>query len=105
MGQLSLRIDDDLHARARHAAAEAGTSLNGYIARVLRVAVDPSADEPETDRIRARLFAAGLIPTAEVPASRWRDPEDEARFHAARARSGGGTPASELIEQERASGW
>lgn len=105
MAQLSLRIDDDLHARARQAAADAGTSLNGYISRVLSVAVDPSSSEPENARIRARLSAAGLIPSAEAPESRWRSPEDEARFNEAFARSGGGTPASELIAQERRGGW
>lgn len=105
MAQLSLRIDDDLHVRARQAAADAGTSLNAYISRVLSVAVDPAADEPENARIRARLAAAGLIPSADAPKSRWRNPEDEAKFNAALARSGGGTSASSLIEQERRSGW
>ncbi len=101
MGQLSIRIDDELHRRARLAAQSSGTSLNGYIARVLRIAVDPSADEPEADRIRARFAAAGLIDSPNAPEGR-RTPAERSAFEAARSRTGGGTAGSELIAAERA---
>lgn len=105
MAQLSLRIDDALHRRARQAADAAGVSLNSYIGRVLSVAVDPSADEPDADRIRARLAAAGVIDSPVPPPPPDHSSSDEQRFQDALARSGGGTPGSALIEQERAAGW
>lgn len=105
MAQLSLRIDDALHQRATQVAAASGLSLNRYIARVLAVAVDPAADEPEADRIRSRLAAAGLIDSPVPPAPADHSSADEERFQAALARSRGGTPGSLLIEQERAGGW
>ncbi len=105
MAQLSLRIDDDLHRRARQAAAASGVSLNGYITRLLTVAMDPAADEPDADRIRARLAAAGLIDSATRPAAPQHTPADEERFQAALSRSRGGTTGSSLVAQERASGW
>jgi hypothetical protein len=103
MAQLSLRLDDDLHRRATFAARVAGTSLNAYIAKVLRIATDPSSNEPEADRIRLRFFEAGLLPTAEAPTPHVRTPVEQAAFEAARARTAGGTPGSELIAEDRRS--
>lgn len=104
MGQLSIRLDDELHRRARLAAQHSGSSLNGYIARVLTAAVDPAADEPELDRIRARLAAAGLLDSPVAPTPALRPDADEQRFREARTRTRGGTPASALIAEERRAG-
>lgn len=102
MVQLSLRIDEHLHREATTAARASGTSLNAYIARVLRIAIDPTSDEPDADRIRTRLAAAGLIDARDAAAIPARDEEDEARFQAALARSRGGTSGSALISEDRA---
>lgn len=104
MVQLSLRVDEDLHRRASQAAQTAGTSLNGYIARVLRVALEPHSGEPDAERIRARLVAAGLIEVAQPPAGPPITADEESRFQEALARSGGGTPGSALVAEERAGG-
>lgn len=99
MRQLSLRIDDSLHLDLRRAASEHGLSINGYLTRVLEAALVPAPSEPELERIRARLVAAGLVAPgaggSAVPA-----PSPEA-FAAARRRSAGGTPGSQLIADER----
>ena len=101
MAQLSLRLDDDLHRRATFAARVAGTSLNAYIAKVLRIATDPSSNEPEADRIRMRFFEAGLLPTAEAPDVPARTGAEHQAFLEARARTEPGTLGSDLIADER----
>ena len=101
MGHFSVRIDDDLHHRVREAASHANTSLNGYVTRVLCVATEPSPLEPEADRIRARLAAAGLLSSAEPPAEFRLEAGDRQAFEDARRRSGDGTSGSALIAAER----
>lgn len=105
MAQLSIRLDDALHRRARLAAQASGSSLNAYIARVLSAAVDPSVDEPEIDRIRARLAAAGLIDSPLPPPAPEYSAAERAAFEAAHEASAGGTPASQLVREERDAGW
>ncbi len=101
MVQLSLRIDEQLHRDATLAARAAGTSLNGYLALVLRAALTPHDGEPESDRIRARLAAAGLIDGSSAPQVAPSDAPSDKRFMQALERSRGGTPASTLIAEER----
>lgn len=99
MRQLSLRIDDSLHLDLRRAAREHGLSINGYLTRVLEAALVPAPSEPELERIRARLVAAGLAePVGDGAAAPTPSPEE---FAAARRRSAGGTSGSQLIADQR----
>ncbi len=94
MPQVTWRTDDDLLARVRHAAAQAGWSVNTWISRVLDAATDPDLADDELDRIRERLARAGLLAEPLAGTSTRPDPE---RVAAARARAGRGTPLSELV--------
>lgn len=99
MRQLSLRIDDGLHGELRRAASEHELSVNQYLTRVLEAALTPGPDEPEIERIRARLIAAGLtspLPPGALPRQAGGDD-----FLAARRRSAGGTPGSQIVASER----
>ena len=75
MTQLSLRIDDGLARDVRARAAETGTSVNRWIADVLRAAVDPSFAGSEVERIRERLARAGLLHVPAPTGQEQPDPE------------------------------
>ena len=98
MPQFSLRIDEELAARVRTAAAAGGGSLNGWISAVLRAAVDPQYAGLEAERTRERLMRAGLL---EPEDGQGGSPPDSERVARARRAAGTGTPLSQLVSDER----
>ena len=95
MGQVSWRAPDELVERVRHAATQAGSSVNSWISRVLDAATDPDLSGSEADRVRERLARAGLLaePSTMIPAEH----PDPAAVAAARAKAGQGMPLSQLV--------
>jgi hypothetical protein len=98
MRQLTLRVSDDLAARLKRAAAERGSSVNGYATAVLGAAVDPELAGDESARVRERLAAAGLLAPTQ-PGDR-RRPEQKA-LRAARRRAGKGRRLDEIVTEGR----
>lgn len=97
MAQMSWRARDELLERVRHAAAQAGRSMNDYVSAVLDAATDPDLAGEEVDRLRARLDRAGLL--APSPGPRPRPTADQVRQ--ARAAAGRGTSLAQIVSQDR----
>lgn len=96
-GQVTWRASDELVARVRAAAVDAGYTLNGYVTLVLDAATNPEHASSHAERIQERLAHAGLLAQTGIPRPR-PNPEELAR---ARAAAGRGTPASELVGTDR----
>lgn len=97
MGQLTLRIDDELAQRLKAVAAESGRSVNAYAGAVLRAAVDPDLAGDEAQRLRERLARAGLLAATGAAHP---GPEPKA-LAAARRRAGRGRALSDLVSEGR----
>lgn len=97
MSQVTWRAPDELVEQLRQVAAREGRSLNDYLTRLARAAVDPELAGDDVERLRERLARAGLL-VAAGPARR--RPNRNA-VAAARRRAGQGTPLSELVRQGR----
>jgi plasmid stability protein len=97
MAQMTVRLDDELLDRVRHAAATRGRSMNDYVGVVLDAATDPELAGSEAERLRERLSRAGLL----VPVSSSRPRPSRAQVARARAAAGIGTPLSTLVSEGR----
>jgi len=99
MAQFTIRLDDELASYVKNLAASAGKSTNAWIVSVLRTASDPDDEDPEMERIRARLARAGLLatPTRSGPARR----PDRELVRQARAAAGRGKTLSEIVSEDR----
>jgi hypothetical protein len=97
MSQVTWRAPDELVEQLRRVAAREGRSLNDYLTRLARAAVDPELAGDDVERLRERLSRAGLL---VAPAPARRRPNRNA-VAAARRRAGQGTPLSELVRQGR----
>jgi plasmid stability protein len=98
MGQLTLRLSDELVERVRTTADQLGRSMNDYAGAVLDAATNPDLSDSESERIRVRLRLAGLLaPSTHITSTR---PSREA-VAAARKRAGQGTPLAQLVEDGR----
>lgn len=98
MPQVTLRMDADLARRLKHAAEEAGESVNAYAGAVLRAAVDPDFAGDEADQLRARLAQAGVLAADIAPAGRRPAPDALER---ARRRASSGQRLSDLVGEGR----
>lgn len=99
MGQLTLRISDELAAELKAAAGQRSMSVNRFASAVLAAAVDPDLGETELERLRGRLARAGLLEVAEAPSSSVRP--DPGRVAEARSRAGRGRSLSDLVSEGR----
>ncbi|MEQ3552952.1 transcriptional regulator [Pseudonocardia nematodicida] len=97
MSQVTWRAPDELVERLRQVASGEGRSLNEYLTRLVRAAVDPDTAEDGLERIRERLARAGVLAPAGVPHVR---PDADAVAEARRA-AGRGTPLSDLVSDGR----
>ncbi|MBN9611462.1 MAG: hypothetical protein BGO26_17495 [Actinobacteria bacterium 69-20] len=98
MGQLTVRIPDDLLDRVRTVARSRGFSMNEYAVRVLGAATDPDLAGSEIDRLRERLASAGLL---EPPQPRRAGRPTRARLDAARAAAGAGRTLADIVSDGR----
>lgn len=98
MKQLTLRAPEALLERVRIAAREQDLSTNEYVSRVLDAATNPDLATSESERLRQRLSAAGLLLTRHDPVAE-RPPESAVA--AARRAAAGGTALSTLVSEGR----
>lgn len=61
MSQVTWRAPDELVEQVRRVAARQGRSLNDYLTRLARAAVDPELAGEDVERLRERLARAGLV--------------------------------------------
>ena len=78
MAQVSWRADNEIVKRAKHAAARSNRSLNEYITLVVSAASNPDFAGSESEAVRERLAAAGLLGATKAPRSRPSDAEVKA---------------------------
>jgi hypothetical protein len=97
--QLTLRLPDQLVARVKEAARARSYSVNRWATLVLSAAVDPDLAADSFERTRERLAMAGLLEVDDDPRPRPRP--DRALLAEARAAGSRGTPASQLISEDR----
>jgi hypothetical protein len=99
MGQLTIRLGDDLAGQVKAHADELGRSVNGWIVAVLQAAIDPDLADSDVERTRGRLARAGLLvaPTRLRSVSR----PDAKRVTAARRAAGKGRMLSDVVSDER----
>lgn len=97
--QMTLRVDEALAGRLKHAAAARGQSVNAFAGAVLGAAVDPDLAGAEIDRLRERLDQAGLLALA-AHTMRGDAPSEDA-LKAARRRAGEGRSLADLVLEER----
>lgn len=93
MKQLITRIDDELHARVRHKAADEGTSVNELVKNLLEAAVRQSETVPQW---KARMSDAGRVVTIEP------DGPAPGRDRVAQLLQGAGSDIDEHLEWSRA---
>lgn len=99
MGQLTIRLDDELADQVRAHADGLGRSVNGWVVAVLRAAIDPEFADSDVERTRGRLARAGLlIPTTGAQGV---TRPDAKRVAAARRAAGAGRALSDVISDER----
>jgi hypothetical protein len=98
MAQLKIRTADELVRRVREAAATRGTSMNAFVEQILDTATNPDLVENDSERIRERLRAAGILQQDNRVAPA---PPSEQRLDDACAAAGHGTPLSELVTADR----
>lgn len=99
MAQLTLRVDEQLARDVKVHAEARGTSVNSWVAAVLRAAVDPDLADSESQRTRGRLARAGLLVTPTRASGGTR--ADPQRVDRARAAAGAGTALSTLVSDAR----
>ena len=87
------RVEDELHARLKEAAAARGVSVNAFVVDTLAAAVG-AASARETVRRRAEATGRRVIPPAPDETPSWED-VDAAGAEAGRA-------VSEALADERA---
>lgn len=87
------RVEDELHARLRDAAAARGMSVNAFVVEALTAAVGVSTAR-ETVRRRAEVAGKRVLPPAPDETPTW----DEVVAAGAEA----GTAVSEALAEERA---
>lgn len=97
MSQVTWRAGEELVRRVQLAAKQQGKSMNEYLTQVLDAVTDPDLAGDEASQVRERLRRAGLLWEGGAPRAR-PAPEAVAR---ARAAAGGGTRASELVDEGR----
>lgn len=97
--QLTLRMDEALADRLKHAAAARGQSVNAFAGAVLGAAVDPDLAGDEIDRLRERLGQAGLLAVYEDKPSS--EPPSEQALEAARRQAGSGRPLADILLEDR----
>jgi plasmid stability protein len=98
MGQLTLRLPDELVERVRSMADQLGRSMNDYASAVLDAATNPNFADSEAERVRVRLRLAGLLaPASNNVAIR----PPRAAVAAARKRAGAGTSLAQLVDEGR----
>ena len=93
MRQVITRVEDELHARLKEAAAARGMSVNAFVVDALAMAV---GDATKRDVVRRRAEATGrrVVPPAPEETPSW----DEVEAAGAEA----GTAVSEALADERA---
>lgn len=97
MAQMTWRADPDLIERVRRRARESGRSMNEWVTSVLDAATNPEHTGDETERVREKLRAAGLLVTPGPARPR----PDPARVAEARRQAGKGTPLSDIVSEQR----
>lgn len=71
MAQLTIRAPEELIARVRSSASDAGRSMNDYVTSILDAATDPDLADSASEQLRERLRRAGLlITTTPLPGRR-----------------------------------
>lgn len=98
MSQLTIRADEELVRRVRHAAKLRGSSMNEFIVTVLDSATNPDLVGDEVDRIREKLAAAGLL-VQHAPYQGERP--SAARIAEAGRSAAVGTSLSEIVSRDR----
>lgn len=98
MSQVSWRAPDALVDQVKAVAAREGRSLNEYLTRVLRAAVDPDTADDEMMSLRERLARAGLLATPEPARSR---PDPVVVAEARRELGGSGLLGSDMVSEGR----
>ena len=93
MRQVITRVEDELHARLREAAAARGMSVNAFVVDALSAAVGVSVGR-ESVRRRAEATGKRVVPPAPDETPTW----DEVVAAGAEA----GTAVSEALAEERA---
>ena len=63
MAQITIRAPEELIARVRLSASDAGRSMNDYVTSILDAATDPDLADSASERLRERLRRAGLLVT------------------------------------------
>jgi antitoxin FitA len=91
--QVITRVEDELHARLKKAAAARGMSVNAFVVDALTAAVGVTTAR-ETVRRRAEVAGKRVVPPAPDETPTW----DEVVAAGAEA----GTAVSEALVQERA---
>lgn len=93
MRQMITRVEDDLHARLKEAAAVRGLSVNAFVVEVLTSTVGPATTR---DAVRRRAEASGrrVVPPAPEEAPSWAD--------VVAAGTEAGSSVSEALAEERA---
>jgi plasmid stability protein len=94
MRQVITRVEDELHARLRAAAAARGISVNAFVVDALAAAIGGTTTR-ETVRRRAEATGRRVVPPAPDTDPSW----DEVLEAGAEA----GTAVSEALAAERAS--
>jgi HicB family len=62
MVRITLRIDEELLAEVRRHAKQDGVSVNKWILRLARIAMDPDSAGPDEQHVRERLDRAAVVP-------------------------------------------
>lgn len=97
--QVTLRLDEALAVRLKHAAAARGQSVNAFAGAVLGAAVDPDLAGAEIDQLRERLGQAGLLAVYEdAPGV---EPPSTQALEAARRQAGSGRPLADILLENR----
>ena len=97
--QLTIRADEELIERVKHASSQLGRSMNDYVTSVLDAATNPALAGTLAESIRDRLIRAGL--SVPVATKRKRPVVDPKRLAAARAEAGRGTPLAQIVAEQR----
>jgi antitoxin FitA len=87
------RVDDELHARLKDAAAARGLSVNAYVVDVLTTAVGQRATR-DTIRHRAEVAGRRRVPPPPEEAPSWED--------VVQAGAEAGTAVSDALADDRA---
>ena len=97
--QLTIRADEELINRVKHASTALGRSMNDYVTSVLDAATNPTLAGTLAESIRDRLTRAGLSTPSSVV--RPRPVIDPKRLAAARQQAGKGTPLAKIVSDSR----